>query len=849
MDRPKMNRATRFLIISMICIVLLCILVFSALGTYMNNESSSTIRRVGNLYMTGLKEQIVMHFESLVGFRLDQVTAIVETASPGSMPEDELKEEIVYRANIRGFDYLAYYSWEGEFEMLNGSMLQVIDPAPFLESLRNEEIKIAVGIDEENNKLVLFGIPGKYQMSDGKESMALVAALPVEVISDTLALGESDALVFSNILRQDGSYVVRGSGMERLNYFDSIREEYGELDKEASENYISGLEKAMEDRAEYLEEVNIGNVRWKISGIALPYSEWYLVTIMPFGQLDEAINHMGHRQLLLTMAACGIIMIALAIVFFKYLRLTKQQISDLEAARNEAVRATRAKSEFLSNMSHDIRTPMNAIVGMTAIAIANFENQDQVRHCLKKITLSSKHLLGLINDVLDMSKIESGKMTLNVDQISLREIMDNIVGIVQPQVRAKRQNFDVRIFDVIAENVCCDSVRLNQVLLNFLSNAIKFTPEEGTIQLSLYEEESAKGPDYVRTHIEVKDNGIGMSQDFLHKVFESYAREDNARVSKTEGSGLGMAITKYIVDAMGGTIDVKSEPGAGTEFHVILDLEKADVSDVEMVLPDWRMLVVDDDELLCQSTVESLKSIGIVADWAMSGEDAVRKVEEHHNRDMDYQIILLDWRLPGMDGIETARAIRQHLGDEMPILLISAYDWGEIEERARKAGITGFISKPLFRSTLYYGLRKYMDAEEKQEDSAEQEINLAGKHILVAEDNELNWEIAEELLSELGLELDWADNGKVCVEKFEQSETGYYDAVLMDLRMPYMSGYEATEAIRKSERSDSQIPIIAMTADAFTEDIEKCLECGMNAHVAKPIDVKEIARLLEKYTR
>ncbi len=258
---------------------------------------------------------------------------------------------------------------------------------------------------------------------------------------------------------------------------------------------------------------------------------------------------------------------------------------------------------------------------------------------------------------------------------------------------------------------------------------------------------------------------------------------------------------------------------------------------------------VDDDELLCQSTVESLKSIGIVADWAMSGEDAVRKVEEHHNRDMDYQIILLDWRLPGMDGIETARAIRQHLGDEMPILLISAYDWGEIEERARKAGITGFISKPLFRSTLYYGLRKYMDAEEKQEDSAEQEINLAGKHILVAEDNELNWEIAEELLSELGLELDWADNGKVCVEKFEQSETGYYDAVLMDLRMPYMSGYEATEAIRKSERSDSQIPIIAMTADAFTEDIEKCLECGMNAHVAKPIDVKEIARLLEKYTR
>ena len=498
-------------------------------------------------------------------------------------------------------------------------------------------------------------------------------------------------------------------------------------------------------------------------------------------------------------------------------------------------------------MSHDIRTPMNAIVGMTTIAITNINNKDRVENCLKKIILSSKHLLGLINDVLDMSKIESGKMILNVELVSLREIMDSIVSIIQPQIKAKQQRFDVFIYDITSENVLCDSVRLNQVLLNLLSNAIKFTPEGGAIEVALHEKESPKGDDYVRILLQVKDTGIGMSEEFQEHIFDSFTREDNKRVQRTEGTGLGMAITKYIVDAMGGEIEVKSVQGTGTEFNVALDFERTDEQEEDMILPDFTMLVVDDDVQLCKSTAASLKSIGIRAEWTLDGESAVRLVSQHHNQHNDYHIILLDLKLPGMDGIETARELRKQLGNDVPILLISAYDCSEIEDEAREAGISGFLSKPLFKSTLYYGLKPYIYSSEGSSVPEKDVISFTGKRVLLAEDNELNWEIANELLQEMGLELDRAENGQICADMFEKSPVGFYNAVLMDIRMPVKNGYEATDMIRNMERPDASIPIIAMTADAFSEDIQRCLDHGMNAHVAKPIDIKEVSRILSRF--
>ncbi len=606
----------------------------------------------------------------------------------------------------------------------------------------------------------------------------------------------------------------------------------------------------MQNGAEYSTMIQVdGEYRFLLC-TPLPDSEWYLISVMPFGTLDNILSDLGaHRQLAILLTS-AVILGGVAIIFVLYYRLSQRQLAELDKAEKEAIKSNKAKSEFLSSMSHDIRTPMNGIVGMTAIAMANIDNMEKVKDCLKKITLSSKHLLGLINDVLDMSKIESGKLSLNMGQISLRETMDSIVNIIQPQIKARRQHFDIFIRQIQAEDVYCDSVRLNQVLINLLSNAVKFTPEDGNIYVYLEQEASPLGARYIRCHFKVRDSGIGMTEEFQKKIFETFSREENQQVQKTEGTGLGMAITKAIVDAMGGSIALKSAPGKGSEFHITLDLEKAEVQEKDMVLPPWRMLVVDNNEDLCLSAVSSLKEIGIDAQWAVDGQSAVQMVEKRHKERNDYEIVLLDWKMPGMDGLHTAREIRKLLGDEVPILIISAYDWSEIEQEAQEVGIHGFISKPLFKSNLFLGLSQYMmpDAPERGEAKPEDgESGFAGKRILLAEDNDLNWEIAEDILSEIGFELERAENGQVCLEKFRASDTGFYDAILMDIRMPVMNGYDATKAIRALERPDANLPILAMTADAFSDDIQRCKECGMNEHVSKPINVELLTQLLHKY--
>nr|WP_325200023.1 response regulator [uncultured Oscillibacter sp.] len=846
--KKQFSSASRFLTVSLALVLLLTVGIFSFLAFFMTQKSADTISAVGTTYMTGMGEKVTQHFETTIQLRLSQLEALVEGFHPNDAPAAELRAELADNAQIRGFESLAYYSPTGEFDMIYGEEPLLADPEPFLRSMNNGDKKVAVASTDHGEKDILLGVSAEYIMSDGTVATALVASLPADYIAETLSLYSENTLVYSHIIRRDGTFVIRSGDAFRENYFDRIQAMFEEQG-ESGEQYIRELEAAMDAGEDYTTLLTFGSERRHLQCNKLPYSEWFLIAVLPYGQLDESVNQLSRTWLYMAFLGCAVVLTALFLVFLQYSRLLQEQMAELEKARKEAVHANKAKSEFLSNMSHDIRTPMNAIVGMTAIASANIDDKQQVQNCLKKITLSSRHLLGLINDVLDMSKIESGKLTLNMDQVSLREVMDSIVSIAQPQVRSKHQQFDVFIHDISTENVCCDSVRLNQVLLNILGNALKFTPDGGLIQVSLYEEESPKGEGYVRTHIVVKDNGIGMTPEFKAKIFESFVREDSARVRRTEGSGLGMAITKYIVDTMGGTIAVESELGQGSEFHVTLDLQRAETPEEEMILPEWNILVVDDDQQLCESTTASLKSIGVKADWALNAEKALEMLDHRAQLRDHYHIILLDWKLPDMDGITAAKEIRRRFGDETPIMLISAYDWSEIETEAKDAGITGFISKPLFRSTLFYGLKPFIDnagaaAEQLHE---EKYADFTGRRILLAEDNDLNWEIANELLSDLGMELDWAENGRICADKFEASPVGFYDAVLMDLRMPVMTGYEATEAIRNMDRPDKDIPIIAMTADAFSEDIKKCLDAGMNAHVAKPIDIREVSRLLEKF--
>lgn len=845
------NKPIRTVTLGLTGVAILCIAIFTFLMLYMQKRSSNTITEVGSFYMSTMSERITEHFETVMELRLDQVETMTQMISPQDTSYDELKNQLEELGHVRDFDSLAFYLEDGEFEMIYGNSGELTDPDPFLASLKNGEKKIAVGTDSAGEKIVLIGVPLHDMVArNGQKSIALVASIPTSYVSETLQLDKEDALIFSHIIRSDGTYVIRSTDDDHNSYLDRVLEQYDTFEGKTAQQYADEMRQAMKQRKEYTTVYKVEEQRRQLLCVSLPYSEWNLVTIMPYGPLDESVNDLSSQWFGLMLGGCGVILLGLILVFSVYIKLIQKQMKDLEKARQTAVQATNAKSEFLSNMSHDIRTPMNAIVGMTAIATANINNQQQVQDCLKKISLSGRHLLGLINDILDMSKIESGKMTLHVDQVSLREVMDSIVSIIQPQVKTKKQKFDVFIHDISVENVYCDGVRLNQVILNLLSNAHKFTPAGGTIQVSLHEEPSIKGDKYVRTHLHVKDTGIGMTPEFRDKIFESFERANDMRVQKTEGSGLGMAITKYIVDAMGGTIEVESEPNQGTEFHVVLDLERAEIKEEDMILPEWNMLVVDDDEQLGESTVATLKTIGVNAEWALDGETAIEMLDQRHSQHRDYQIILLDWKLPGMDGITTAKEIRKRMGGEIPILLISAYDWSDVEEDAKAAGINGFISKPLFKSTLFYGLKEYagLDINAAEEPKEETQSKLKGKKILLAEDNDLNWEIDEALLGEEGLELDRAEDGQICVDKFKQSPVGYYDAILMDIRMPNMTGYEAARAIRAmEEREDHNIPIIAMTADAFSDDIQKSLASGMNAHVAKPIDIKLVLRQLEKF--
>lgn len=839
----------KFLLVSFSLLIAACIVLISVASSVIAGKSDLAINEIGSIYTSAMAKQMQEKFDTVVDMYISELNGIIERHPPESVEYgQEMLDQLALSAQVRSFVYLGLYTKDGESETIYGANVEYDSESTFRNVLNDSSLRVFSGMSAEGEKVICMLVDAQYPMQNGKTSSAIVAAAPIARMKNVLSLDEGDELMYSFIIRLDGTYVVRNR--EETDYFTYIRQNFSDYNGKSAENYVDELRSAMSQNAEYSTMFQEDGENKYLLCTDLTNSEWFLVSVMPHGTLDKILENLSDERQLITLIMGIFILAGVLVIFILYYRLSQQQMQELEQARREATKANKAKSEFLSSMSHDIRTPMNGIVGMTTIALANIDNMERVKDCLGKITLSSKHLLGLINDVLDMSKIESGKLTLNMSQISLREAMDSIVNIVQPQVKSRQQHFDIFIRNIITEEVHCDSVRLNQVLINLLSNALKFTPEGGTIKVFLSQEASPIGENYVRCHFRVKDNGIGMTKEFQEKIFDTFTREEKVQVNKIEGTGLGMAITKAIVEAMKGTITLQSAPGEGSDFHITLDLEKADMAEADMQLPPWRLLVVDNNEDLCLSAVSSLKEIGISAHWATSGEKALEMVRKYHEEGTDYEVVLLDWKMPDMDGLHTAREMRKLLGQKVPILIISAYDWSDIEDEAKEVGIQGFISKPLFKSNLYLGLRRYMldtADEEVHEDANVQ--RFAGKKILLAEDNDLNWEIAEDLLSEVGFKLERAENGKICVEKFEQSEPGFYDVILMDIRMPVMNGYDAAKAIRALSRGDADLPIIAMTADAFSDDIQHCLDCGMNEHVAKPIDVNRLTQLLRKYLK
>lgn len=523
----------------------------------------------------------------------------------------------------------------------------------------------------------------------------------------------------------------------------------------------------------------------------------------------------------------------------------------LKEAYRAAENASRAKTEFLSNMSHDIRTPMNAIVGLTAIAGANIESQDRVVECLGKITKSSRHLLGLINEVLDMARIESGRISLAEEDFRLPELVDNLLTLTKPAIDEHKHQFEVHVEHIEHEAVCGDSLRIQQVFVNLMSNAIKYTPDGGNITFTIKEKPNGFS-ELGCYEFSIEDNGIGMTPEFQKIMFEPFSRADDHRTTKVQGTGLGMAIARNIVNLMNGDIQVESAPNKGTKITVTVYLKlQENEKEQEKELLDLPVLVVDDDKTCCESTVATLQEIGIAGEWVLTGKEAVERCYARHETNSDYFAVILDWKMPEMDGIATARKIRERVGEEVTIIILTSFDFSEIEEEARAAGVNAFMAKPLFRSRLTATLRQFTSGKKEKnarnylEDFAKE--NYAGKRILLVEDNELNREIATEIIGMTGVTIDSAENGKIAVEKVMEAPEKWYDLIFMDIQMPIMNGYEATAAIRALTGNRGKVPIIAMTANAFAEDVQLAKNTGMNEHIAKPLDLNKLNDVLKQW--
>ncbi|MBR1919297.1 MAG: response regulator [Spirochaetales bacterium] len=630
------------------------------------------------------------------------------------------------------------------------------------------------------------------------------------------------------LIDTSGNYIIKDSSFKDSNFFEFY----------SSYNSVQGgeLEKLMENVSggsgviELLDST--GRKRVVAHSRINSTHDWVILSMIP---LDE----LGH--LVTNWTIVGIVTVGLLLLMLFNLLIMKSFNHQLKSAIAEADRANRAKTEFLSTMSHDIRTPMNAIIGLTLIAGKNIEDTSTVRENLRKINLASNHLLTLINDILDISKVESGRLNLSPVSFSVVECAENLVNISHPMVKEKNIDFNFRINRFEHEYLYADQLRFNQIFVNLLSNAIKYTEPGGKVCVDLKEEAGNSENTVILTYV-VEDTGMGMSPEFMTHMYQPFSRQTDSRVNSIQGTGLGLTITKRMVDLMNGTIECQSEVGKGTIFTVRLELPISERKTEDMVLPSVKVLLADDDDILLETAKDTLSSIGADVDTARTGTEALEKATS----DKGYQVVILDWKMPDIDGIEVARQIRARVGDGIPIVLVSAYDWSDLEDSAKAVGIDGFISKPLFRSTLYYKLSELLGNEKVHAEEDDDSL-ITGMRILVVEDNDINWEIISMLLSMHGVESERAENGKIAVERLQNSKNGDFNLVFMDIQMPVMNGIEATKAIRAlPDCWASSIPIIAMTADAFSENVSECLAAGMNGHIAKPVDIKLVLKEIRR---
>ena len=682
----------------------------------------------------------------------------------------------------------------------------------------------------------------KISLSDSESGSArdaiLLRVIPISELEQKWVFPQTE---FENaelsMIDSDGDYILKGYSYKNSNFFEFYNS-YNTTDPESAKQLFKKITSSTGS-------VSMLDSHGRECILAFaPVNTtcgWTLLGFVP----AEDLHVEKQNWLLFGVVSAGLLLLFLWDICH-VLILNKR----LQVTAREAESANKAKTDFLSTMSHDIRTPMNAIIGLTTIAEKNLGDVEATEESLRKISLAGNHLLTLINDILDISKVESGKLKLSPLTFSIVETVENLVNISQPMIKEKNLEFSFHINRMEKEYLYTDQLRLNQIYINILSNAIKYTEPGGRVSVDLREENSAK-EDCVRLIYVVSDTGIGMSKEYIETMYQPFSRQVDSRVNSIQGTGLGLAITKQMVELMSGTIECQSEQGKGTTFTVELDIPVADRQREDMQLDPVDVLIIDDDEVMLETAVDTLESLGANTEQAQSGLEALGMIERRHRSGKDYDVVIVDWKMPEVDGLETIKRIRSEIETNIPILLVSAYDWSDIEDKAKEAGAIGFVSKPLFRSTLYDKINNLIGKESKSLEPEDDYSDLQGMHILVAEDNDINWEIISAMLSMFGIETDRAENGKVCVDKISAAEKGSYDLIFMDIQMPEMNGLDATRTIRKSKDSwTASIPIVAMTADAFSENVTECLNAGMNGHIAKPVDIKlvikEIRRIREE---
>ena len=718
--------------------------------------------------------------------------------------------------------------------------LNILDDSSWIDDI-GESINITRAYTNPMNgeqSLAFCNIISVYDSESGSDKDAVILrVIPISALEQKWIFPHSELENAElSMIDINGDYILKGSSFKNSSFFEFYNS-YNSSDNETTKKLFDSITSSTGS-------ISMNNSHGEECVLAFtPISTtngWTMLGLVP----AKDLNIEKRNWVLFGVVSVGLLVLFLSDLFYM-LYLNKR----LQITARKAESANKAKTDFLSTMSHDIRTPMNAIIGLTAIAEKNTGDEESTKESLRKIGLASNHLLTLINDILDISKVESGNLKLNPLTFSIVETVENLVNISQPMIKEKNIDFSFHINQMEKEYIYTDQLRLNQIFINILSNAIKYTEPGGRVGVNLREEESTI-PGCIRLTYVVEDTGIGMSHEFMQNMYTPFSRQVDSRVNSIQGTGLGLAITKQMVELLGGTIDCQSEQGKGTTFTVALDIPIADRQREDMELEPIDVLIVDDDETMLLTATETLESLGASVEQAHSGIEALGMIEHRHLSGKDYSLIMVDWKMPEIDGLETISRIRSDIKTNIPIILTSSYDWSDIEDKAKAVGANGFITKPLFRSTLYDKISNLIGEGSSSMEPEDDYSDLQGLRILVAEDNDINWEIISVMLSMFGITSERAENGKVCVDMIREAEEESFTLIFMDIQMPEMNGLDATRAIRKLENKwASSIPIIAMTADAFSENIMECMDAGMNGHIAKPIDVKlvikEIRRIKE----